>query len=164
MDSKKLTKCLFFIYFVALVWIILFKMQLPFAQLGYLRSVNLIPFAGSTDAEGRLILREIVENVLIFIPFGVFCCMLGQSRSWLKRIAPVFFTSLTLELLQYVLGIGVTDITDLLGNTLGGVLGMGVFGIFSKLCREKVYTVLNAVTLTGAAGMCLLIGILFIVN
>ena len=47
MESEKLTKLLFSFYFAVLVWIILFKMQMPFSQFGIRRSINLIPFAGS---------------------------------------------------------------------------------------------------------------------
>ena len=47
MESKKLSKILFSFYFLALIWIILFKMQMPFSQFGIRRSINLIPFAES---------------------------------------------------------------------------------------------------------------------
>lgn len=164
MKSKKLTEILFCFYFLALVWIILFKMQMPFSQTGHIRSVNLIPFAGSVEVNGRIYLQEIVDNVLIFIPFGVFSCMLGRPGAWLLKAAPSFFTSLVLEILQYVLAVGATDITDLLGNTAGGMIGVGIFYIFSKVCKEKAVLVLNVIALVGAAGMGLLVGLLVLAN
>lgn len=164
MESKKLTKILFAIYFLILVWIILFKMQMPFAQLGIRRSINLIPFAGSVIVDGKIYVQEIVDNILIFVPFGIFVCMIRQDQSWLKRLAPGFLTSLTLEILQYILGIGATDITDLLGNTAGTLLGMGVFAVFRKICRDQVYLVLNVLSLVGAVGMSMLLGMLILAN
>ena len=164
MRSKILTKILFCFYFLALVWIILFKMQMPFSQMGHIRSVNLIPFAGSVEVNGRIYIQEIVDNVLIFIPFGVFSCMLGSSKAWLQRVAPSFFTSLALEILQFVLAVGASDITDLLANTAGGMIGAGIFYIFSKICRERTELVLNIIALAGAAGMSLLLGMLVLSN
>lgn len=164
MKSKSLTKILFCFYFLALVWIIVFKMQIPFSQMGHIRSVNLIPFAGSVEVNGRIYIQEIIDNVLIFIPFGVFSCMLGRSGSWMRKAAPSFFTSLTLEVLQFVLAVGASDITDLLGNTAGGILGVGIFYIFSKICKERAEFVLNVIALAGAAGMSLLLGMLLLLN
>lgn len=164
MDSKKLTKCLFYIYFIALIWIILFKMQTPFTLIGQGRSINLIPFAGSVIVDGRIYVQEIVDNVLIFIPFGVFPCMLGREKPFLWQLAPSFFTSLALEALQFLLAVGATDMTDLLGNTLGGLLGIGIFYLFAKVCRERVYKVLNGIAVAGAAGMSVLIGLLLLAN
>lgn len=164
MESKKMTKILFAIYFFVLVWIILFKMQMPFTQFGIRRSINLIPFAGSVIVDGKIYVQEIVDNILIFVPFGVFVCMIRKDQSWLQRLAPGFLTSLTLEILQYILGIGATDITDLLGNTAGTLLGMGVFAVFRRICRDKVYLVLNVLSLVGAVGMSMLLGMLILAN
>ena len=164
MDSKRLTKSLFYFYFIMLVWIILFKMQMPFSFAGHGRSINLIPFAGSVIVDGRIYIQEIVDNVLIFIPFGVFSSMLGGAKSWIGRLAPSFFTSLALEVLQFVLAVGATDITDVMTNTLGGLIGMGVFCLFEKLFRENVCRVLNGIVLVGAVGMSFLIGGLLLAN
>lgn len=94
MGSKKLTNILFYIYFGALVWIILFKMQMPFSNMGHIRSMNLIPFAGSVEVNGSIYIQEIVDNVLIFIPFGVFSSMRALTKNPLKRLAPSFLQAL----------------------------------------------------------------------
>ena len=54
--------------------------------------------------------------------------------------------------------------TDLLANTTGGWIGLGIFSVFSRLCREKVNVVLNIIMLTGASGMILLTGMLILAN
>lgn len=82
----------------------------------------------------------------------------------MRKAAPSFFTSLTLEVLQFVLAVGASDITDLLGNTAGGILGVGIFYIFSKICKERAEFVLNVIALAGAAGMSLLLGMLLLLN
>lgn len=164
MGSKKLTNILFYIYFGALVWIILFKMQMPFSNMGHIRSMNLIPFAGSVEVNGSIYIQEIVDNVLIFIPFGVFSSMRSLTQNPLKRLAPSFFTSLVLEILQFILAAGITDITDLLANTAGGFVGIGIFYIFQAVCKKKVNLVLNSLMLFGAIAMILLVSILILAN
>lgn len=38
-----------------------------------------------------------------------------------------FSVTLLYEVVQYIFAIGASDITDLLGNTLGGVIGIALF-------------------------------------
>lgn len=39
----------------------------------------------------------------------------------------VFFISLSIEILQYITGIGITDIDDLIFNTIGGLIGSWIY-------------------------------------
>lgn len=55
----------------------------------------------------------------------------------LKSILFVFFFSLAIEFLQYALSIGVFDITDIINNTLGGVLGVGIYNLALKKFKSK---------------------------
>lgn len=192
MKSKKLTAGLFYLYLLALVWIILFKMQFSFHQFGLHRSINLIPFAQSVIINDRLDFREIIDNVLIFIPFGIFVCMLGKGRYFwtagikqqdglnlpscccgrgrgkirlfLSMLAPVFFTSLALETMQYIFAAGASDITDLITNTAGGMAGICIFGMFSCIWKEKAFRIVNVCMSAGAACMVLLVVILIAAN
>ena len=126
MKSKKLTQILFVVYFIVLSWIILFKMELDISLLCKmnLRSVNLIPFAGSLLVNGRVDVSEIILNIVAFIPFGVYISMLNRRQDILIKALPIAGVSLLYEIIQYVFRIGASDITDLLGNTLGGILGI----------------------------------------
>ena len=145
MENKKekyLTSVLFAIYFLLLIWIILFKGNVNF-EFGYYRKINLIPFGGSLIVNGKLQLDEIIQNILIFVPFGIYICMLKPKWSFIKKVMPAFFTSLVVEILQYILAIGATDITDLIGNTLGGIIGIGIFYIFKKLLKERTNNIIK---------------------
>ena len=55
----------------------------------------------------------------------------------IKVILTGFAFSFTLELLQYVIGIGATDITDLLGNVCGTATGVGIYGALCALFKNK---------------------------
>lgn len=76
--SKNITISLFVIYLVILTWIILFKLQLSIADLPHIRSINLIPFQESVIINDKLNVKEIIYNVIIFIPLGLYISMLWK--------------------------------------------------------------------------------------
>lgn len=137
--QRSFTILLFIVYFVALIWIVLFKFSFHLSELDRLRHLNLILYVGST------ITHEMALNVIAFVPFGVYVSMIKQDWSFIKKAAPVFVTSFLIESLQFVFMIGISDITDLLGNTLGGCIGIVIFYLFRKLAKEKTIKVLNIV-------------------
>lgn len=164
MESKKITKCLLAVYLLALAWMILFKAQLSVAGLPHFRSVNLIPFGASVVTNGTIDFDEIISNLLAFVPFGIFNGMLLEGKSFLKKIIPIFLTSLTFEVLQFIFAIGASDITDLLMNTAGGAVGIAlVFGM-AKILKSRTTKVLNILCLAGGVLLFLLIGLILIVN
>lgn len=77
--SNRLIPLLFVVYLVILVWIILFKLQLSVGKLDYNRSINLIPFYYSNSVGTQFHLKEVLENVFIFAPYGIYLCMLKNE-------------------------------------------------------------------------------------
>lgn len=167
MENKKqhrLTMILFIIYFCLLIWILLFKMSFSFDELYGRRSINIIPFLGTAMVNGKLHISEIINNILIFVPVGIYTCMLKQDWSITKKISVAFFISLAVEVLQFVLAIGATDITDLIGNTIGGVIGIGVFYLFTRLFKNKTINILNILASISTVVLVSLISILLLAN
>lgn len=166
MKSKKLTQILFVVYFIVLSWIILFKMELDISLLCKmnLRSVNLIPFAGSLLVNGRVDVSEIILNIVAFIPFGVYIAMLNRRQNILIKALPIAGVSLLYEIIQYIFRIGASDITDLLGNTLGGILGILFFTLSYKVLENKIYKVFNTIALTGTILVVCFLGLLSFTN
>ena len=162
--QHNLTRILFTVYFLILVWILLFKMSFSLDELYKNRSINLIPFMGSVIANGRIYINEVNNNIVVFIPVGIYVCMLKKDWPILKKISVGFFISLGIEVLQFVLAIGATDITDLIGNTLGGIVGIGVFYLFSKVFKNKTNNIINILALIATILLVVLISILFLVN
>lgn len=167
MENKKqrsLTIVLSIVYFCLLIWILLFKMSFSLNDLYQDRSINIIPFAGSVIINGRLYITEIIDNILVFVPIGIYTCMLKQEWSILKKVSVAFFISLGIEVLQYILAIGSTDITDLIGNTIGGILGVLIFNLFSKIFKSKTINIINI--LAAIATVCLVsfLSILLLLN
>ncbi len=118
-----LVKISFVLYFFLLTWIIVFKFRLDITTLRYLRSINLIPFKENE-------LKEIFINIFLFIPYGMYLRELSSKKS--LTVAMVVLTSFLFELLQYILHIGISDITDIMMNTLGGIIGILFISILEK--------------------------------
>lgn len=64
--QNNLTRILFVVYFLILVWILLFKMSFSIDELYRNRSINIIPFMGSVIANGRIYINEISNNMFDF--------------------------------------------------------------------------------------------------
>lgn len=135
-NEKRMTKLLFLTYFLLLTWIIVMKMEFSFDAIYRMRSLNLIPLEGTAVYNNQLDYKEIYLNILIFIPFGLYLSMLKPDWPFLKKLFPIFLISLSFESLQYLLSIGASDITDLIGNTLGGLIGIITYGWIVKGLKD----------------------------
>lgn len=75
-----------------------------------------------------------IENLIFFIPYTFFLLQSFSLRK-LKSIKYIlilnFITSLTIEILQYVTTLGTFQLSDLLYNTLGGVIGYIIYRIIN---------------------------------
>ena len=162
--QRNLTRILFAVYILILIWIVLFKMSFSIDELYKNRSINIIPFMGSVIVNGKIDTSEIINNIIVFIPVGIYVCMLKKDWSILKKISVGFFISLGIEVLQFVLAIGATDITDLIGNTLGGIIGIGVFYLFSKVFKNKTNKIINILASIATILLIGLISILVLAN
>jgi len=151
MKSEKrntLTIALFVVYILLLIGIVLFKLPFysPVISDG-IRVINLIPFQGSFDENGTLILREIIQNILLFIPLGIYICMLKSKWPFMKKVLPIIGLTLSFEIIQFVFAMGRTDITDVLDNTLGGVIGIGIYTLLFKIFKNRTVKVVNILAL-----------------
>jgi glycopeptide antibiotics resistance protein len=90
--------------------------------------INLIPFRWIADG-----FRTYIENILLFVPFGFLLpCIWKKYESLLKTALTGFAFSLIIELSQLLNRNRVTDIDDLIMNTLGVFIGWAIF----RLLRE----------------------------
>lgn len=133
--AKSVTIVLTTIYSFIVVWIILFKMstlsEIPY--LDHIRNINLIPFHYDDETSSHL--SEVLENVMIFIPLGVYLKMLKITDA--KAILFGMTFSLGLEILQFILAVGASDITDIMTNTAGAAIGVGIYAILSLVFRKS---------------------------
>ncbi|ALJ19106.1 VanZ family protein [Microbacterium sp. No. 7] len=114
---------LFATYLVVLVWLVVWKLEVPFADDAVLRRLKLVPFvAGGGYAASEP--SEVLLNVLVFVPFGIYLGLLAPGRPWARHLAAIAGASLAMEAAQYVLAVGSADVTDVITNTAGGVVGL----------------------------------------
>ena len=99
--EKRLTSILLVIYLAILTWIILFKMATSVDGIPNLRGVNLIPFGDSLITNARLDTSELLDNVLVFIPFGLYLGSLMQKQAFWKKLLPIALVSIGYEVIQY---------------------------------------------------------------
>lgn len=101
-----------------------------FYRIGYLwdpanqsrRGLSLLPFSelvGAHSVFGPLF--GYGGNIAFFIPVGVLAYVLWRKVSVAVLVGAVF--SLAMEVAQYVFALGLSDVDDLLMNTVGAALG-----------------------------------------
>ena len=77
-------------------------------------------------------------NIIVFIPFGIYAgVILRGVPMWQKAMTAVVLSA-GYEAAQFIFAIGVTDITDVMMNTLGAVIGAAVYEyIYLKLKSDQ---------------------------
>lgn len=164
-QKNNLTNILFCIYCLVLIWVVLFKASFSWEAIRLLvreREINLIPFYGL--GKWVFLNREMLLNIIIFVPMGTYLCMLGASA---KTAVPYgFLASLGLELIELVTRLGTFDVTDLITNTLGTAIGMCAYLLLRLLVKEKKTAdrAVNIVAVTVVAGIVILSVLLLIAN
>ena len=108
--------------------------SVSYTHLDTVRSINLIPFYYDKEIGTAFHLKEVLENLLIFVPMGIFLQMLLPKGRFHGKLIIIAGTSLLLEGAQYVLAIGRSDITDLITNFMGGLLGLAQMCIRDRAC------------------------------
>lgn len=154
---KLLSKALLLIYVLTLVWLVLFKLSLDLPSVfdQHIRSITLTPFTNFSGGNAR----GTVNNLIVFIPLGLLLSVNFKRSSFWRRFLFVFSFSLSAELVQYVFAIGRTDITDIIMNTSGGILGLGLY----EICRTYIrHEKLDQYVVSAVGVMVILLfGVLF---
>ncbi|MBR5005641.1 MAG: VanZ family protein [Clostridia bacterium] len=157
MDKKTKTFLIILlaVYSAALTWIILFKMAVRLDDVGFgtVRAWNLIPFRYSEETSFHL--TEVLENVIAFVPLGVYLGMF-KTGAW-KAILIGAAASVTLEALQFALGIGAADVTDVITNTVGTAIGVGIYLLLTRIFKNREKLDKTLVIVCGAATVVMIV-------
>ena len=130
----------------------------------HIRAVNLIPFGFVNDyiVDKQLLgIANIVGNLLMFIPMGIFLSMINQRHD--KVLFMLILASVCIEVLQYVFIRGVSDIDDVILNSVGGLIGIACYKISKKWGNKSdtmlLLLVLCALLILIAFYLCLHFGV-----
>ena len=84
--------------------------------------------------------RQIILNILFFIPFGVlvpFCIDGSWKRKLVFTVASACFLSGTVEFLQLLYKLGFSEFDDVFDNTLGAAIGAVAVLMLGRVKRGK---------------------------
>ena len=159
--ATRLTKLLLAVYLLVLLWILVLKLGVQFSYMDK-RSVNLIPFREPLILNGKIDFGEMILNVVIFIPLGIYAGILFQRWTFWKKTFFFFIISLLIEGIQFILKVGAFDITDIITNTLGGIIGLMTYMAIEKIFKSsfKAQKFINIIAAIGTVLIILLLVLL----
>ena len=107
------------------------------------RNFNIVPLKNKiqylqawshhTAPENAEVLKDVVGNILIFIPFPFLLLFLLGFKSYGRLLLLSFVFSTGVELIQLITNVGVADIDDVLFNTLGAGIGIIIMYAVARL-------------------------------
>lgn len=100
---------------------------------GVERKYDLQPFWSYDKPE---LMVENVMNVVVFVPIGILLGWAFQKIKWWQVLIVGSLISLSIEVMQFGLKRGFAETDDVMHNTLGCMLGYGVFLIIQGLWRN----------------------------
>jgi glycopeptide antibiotics resistance protein len=151
-SPPRLLPALFVVYLVLLVWLTLWKFELPYAGAAALtaRPIKLIPFI-ATDENGSSAPWEVLANLLLFLPFGIHLRLLAPSWRLWPTTALFAGASLAIEIAEYVLSVGSFDTTDIIVNTIGGLAGVAVAALAQRGLQGRTRLVFTRILAVATA-------------
>lgn len=95
---------------------------------------NLIPFKEILRYKlgSRLFFKNVIGNIVLFIPYGIFASMYTKIEKPFHAICLVLFASVIVEVTQAMIG-RVFDIDDILLNVIGGIIGFLIYSLVNKI-------------------------------
>lgn len=150
---KELLYLCFIIYVLLLYYIVTF-------QDNNYGTNNFIPFREifRYDISSKLFIRNVLGNIFLFVPFGIFATRYIKSKSIFPTVILSFLVSCSIEFAQSLIG-RTADIDDVILNTIGGLLGYLLYKFSDSFFKKLPKFMKNQIFLDL---LCLVI-ILFII-
>ena len=162
-----------FLYGVFICYILLLIKLLFLSRISHLehRSINLIPFysimefiSGSSANIKAFAFSNVVGNIVIFIPLGVYLPLFKKDKRALVNLLFIFIVSFFVEIIQGLLGIGVADIDDIILNCLGGWIGILGYKFLLFILRDEKKAHTAITILSAVVGLPVILYLLFMVK
>jgi glycopeptide antibiotics resistance protein len=127
---RPITRALLVAYLVVLFGLTLGGLYQPHP------TTNLVPFRSmghDLRAGGRHLVVNFLGNLAAFLPMGVLVPTLAGGRAAARVGAASLGLSVLIEVLQGISGRRVADVDDVILNTLGGMIGYGLWLGYRRL-------------------------------
>ena len=147
----------FIIYILCLFQIVTFQDTVSWS------SNNFIPFREifRYHIGSRLFLKNVLGNVLLFMPFGFFSSYYLKFRKPWVILGLTLVTSFSIEVVQMAIG-RVFDVDDILLNIVGGYLGYLIYYVISKI-GDRAPDFLKNEMFLDAVSIIILIGVIALI-
>lgn len=128
---KEASLLLFMIYILLLFYVVTYQDPVSTS----ISSYNLVPFKEILryDIGSVKFYKNIVGNLLIFVPFGFFVSCYLKKKKFGVIFLLSLISSLTIEFTQRLIGGRVFDIDDIILNVTGGMIGYFIYVIFDEI-------------------------------
>ncbi len=137
--SKKqfIINTIFYFYIVTVIYLTLMPIvsSLPHISISNYKSMHLIPFEDYVKSRGNASF-QLIANVMMFIPLGFLLPQVKEYK-FTKVFLISFLATLSIELLQpLIVSYRISDITDVITNTSGAIIGYLIYYISRKLIKR----------------------------
>ena len=140
----KISRIFFVMYSRLMIWEVFLG---PYRSYSGTRRYNLYPFKtiiyyfmNSSKFNFNAIFINLVANIVTFIPLGFFMTMFFKKFNKISTMA-VFSVIIIfiIEVLQFIFNVGVFDIDDIILNSLGCIIGFGLFKLIICIRINKIW-------------------------
>lgn len=127
-----------FIYYMLFIFYLIMVLQIAYfsREPGSRPGVDLILLGTWGDTAKAH--SYVIENILLFIPFGILLPCIWQPMRRLRSFIPApLICSGLLEAMQWITGRGYCQLDDIITNVLGGLLGFLLFQTVYQLKKKS---------------------------
>lgn len=130
---RVLVYTVFSVYMLGVLWVTVLPVLSMLGIHHAYAPMNLEPFRDLRLGHGNAE-RQVFLNVLMTVPFGILWPVVRRGKAGVFRtVGAAFLLSLCIELIQPLLPTArMSDITDLICNTAGGLIGYGLYRPWKK--------------------------------
>lgn len=145
MEGIKLILATYLILLIELTVLrhVYFPWDIRFSSDYNFHSVNLEPLIETiklTNGQSSFdFVYNLYGNILWFVPLGIILPRLKQFKKYtlVKSMLVGIGLSIAIECGQFILGSGISDIDDVIFNSLGTLIGCGLYFILNRLLTKK---------------------------
>lgn len=142
-----LVNTLMYVYIGLVLYVTLMPIitSIPFILNHHYEPINLLPFDDYFNGRGDTV-RQILLNIVMMIPFG-FLLPVVKKQNIFTCIVKTLMFSLSIELFQPLInGFRAADITDVITNTVGGIIGYHLYLLFKPIVNVVLQRVKSGFT------------------
>lgn len=143
MHRKTLINCTFLFYILGVLCVTFIVRETMVLRTPENRGLILQPFREFEEMMNGthfFWFKQIFLNVLLFVPFGILLPMVSRyfKNPIVTLITGCLFSGI-IEIMQYVTGRGLTEVDDVVTNTIGAAVGVVMYHIVSKVYQVYQY-------------------------